>query len=267
MSESHPAVPLEPVEPAAPEGSPDDSVDWEISRKTRRSVLVGGIAALAGAGAWNWLRSRRPDDGIAWPLRIALRTNEQLWRDYFSQTRLARTFAPSDIEDPRVNGNIGLEEDPDPAWNLSIEGIAGAGEALTLKLDDIKALPKIELVTELKCIEGWSRVVKWGGARFRDFAIKYAPGKADPNGYVAFETPDREYYVGLDMSSAFHPQTLLCYEMNGKPLEPQHGAPLRLVIPVKYGIKNLKRIGKIAFSEARPPDYWAERGYDYYAGF
>ena len=97
--------------------------------------------------------------------------------------------------------------------------------------------------------------------------IKYAPGQVDPSSYVAFETPDREYYVGLDMASAFHSQTLLCYEMNDKPLEPQHGAPLRLVIPVKYGIKNLKRIGKIAFSETRPPDYWTERGYDYYAGF
>src|SRR5690348_1065693 len=217
MSEPHPAMPLEPVQPAAPETSPDAaSVDREISRNTRRSLLVGGIGALAGTGAWNWLRSRRPDDEIPWPLRIALRTNEQLWRDYFSQTRLARTFAPSDIEIPRPNGNIGLDDDPYPAWNLSIEGIAGADDALSLKLDDIKALPKIELMTELKCIEGWSRVLKWGGARFRDFVIQYAPGKVDPNSYVAFETPDREYYVGLDMASAFHSQTLLCYEMNDK---------------------------------------------------
>jgi len=91
---------------------------------------------------------------------MALRTNEQLWRDYFNQTRLARNFAPSDIEAPRPNGNIGLEGDPDPSWNLSIEGIAGADEALSLKLEDIKALPKIELATELKCIEGWSRVLR-----------------------------------------------------------------------------------------------------------
>src|ERR1700720_1812067 len=122
MSEFDPAMPLEPVQPAAPETLPDAaSIDREISSKTRRSFLVGGIAALAGTGAWSWLRSRRSDDDIPWPLRIALRTNEQLWRDYFSQSRLARTFAPSEIESPRANGNIGLEDDPDPAWNLSVE--------------------------------------------------------------------------------------------------------------------------------------------------
>ncbi len=85
-------------------------------------------------------------------------------------------------------------------------------------------------------------------------------------GYVSLETEDGGYYVGLDMESALHPQTLLCYEMNGKPLTAPHGAPLRLAIPVKYGIKNIKRIGTIRFTDRRPPDYWAERGYDWYAG-
>ncbi len=63
-----------------------------------------------------------------------------------------------------------------------------------------------------------------------------------------------------------HPQTLLCYEMNGEPLTLEHGAPLRLVTPVKYGIKNIKRIGTIRFTDKRPADFWAERGYDWYAG-
>jgi DMSO/TMAO reductase YedYZ molybdopterin-dependent catalytic subunit len=59
---------------------------------------------------------------------------------------------------------------------------------------------------------------------------------------------------------------ILAYEMNAKPLMPKHGEPLRLIIPVKYGIKNLKRIGSITFNDQRPPDYWAEQGYDYYSG-
>ena len=60
--------------------------------------------------------------------------------------------------------------------------------------------------------------------------------------------------------------TLLCYEMNGSPLMEEHGAPLRLVIPVKYGVKNIKRLGTIRYSTLRPANYWAERGYDWYVG-
>ena len=63
-----------------------------------------------------------------------------------------------------------------------------------------------------------------------------------------------------------HPQTLLCYEMDGRPLTTDHGAPLRLLIPVKYGIKSLKQVRTLRFADRRPADYWAERGYDGYAG-
>ena len=84
--------------------------------------------------------------------------------------------------------------------------------------------------------------------------------------YVGLSTPDDQYYVGIDTPSALHPQTLLCYEMNGQPLPLRHGAPLRLIIPVKYGVKNLKCVGKMFFSNDRPRDYWFERGYDYYCG-
>ena len=84
--------------------------------------------------------------------------------------------------------------------------------------------------------------------------------------YVGMMTPDEEYYVGVDMPSALHPQTILCYEHNNKPLTPDHGYPLRLIIPVKYGIKSIKRIGSMYFDNEKPSDYWAERGYDYYSG-
>lgn len=140
--------------------------------------------------------------------------------------------------------------------------------ALVLGMDAIRALPKVTMITELKCIEGWSTIVRWSGARLSDFIERYPPMRTDgalPS-YVGLETPDGEYYVGLDIESAQHPQTLLCYEMNGQPLTPDHGAPLRLAIPVKYGIKNIKRIGVIRFTDERPRDYWAERGYDWYAG-
>jgi hypothetical protein len=145
---------------------------------------------------------------------------------------------------------------------------------LLLTLDDIKALPRIEMITELKCIEGWSAITHWAGARFSDFVAKYLRRTGDggersdagPVRYVSLVTPDGGYYVGMDMQSMLHPQTLLCYEMNFAPLTPEHGAPLRLVTPTKYGIKNIKRIGRIEFTNERPKDFWAESGYDWYSG-
>lgn len=238
----------------------EGDVKDRMAAMTRRSLLVGGAAALTGGAVWEWIRTRRPDNGVPWPLRAGLNVDGQLARDYFRETRLVRTFPSDAVEPGRPNGSIGIEDDPDPDWKLHFGDLA-------LGLDDIRALPKTVMTTQLKCIEGWTRVLQWGGVRFRDFVARYYQDPLTPDQYVALETPDGDYYVGLDMASAMHPQTLLCYEMNGKPLEPQHGAPLRLVVPVKYGIKNLKRIGKIEFSDSRPKDYWAERGYDWYAGF
>jgi DMSO/TMAO reductase YedYZ molybdopterin-dependent catalytic subunit len=147
------------------------------------------------------------------------------------------------------------------AWRLKLQA---AGTTTQLTLDDIKRLPRTEMTTQLRCIEGWSVVVAWAGCRFSDFVSRYHP--SDVEKYVSLKTPDELYYVGLDMKSAVHPQTLLCYEMNGSPLTIEHGAPLRLVTTVKYGIKSIKRIGTITFTNDRPADFWAERGYDWYAG-
>src|ERR1700682_4595319 len=164
MSEPEQISPVE-THPEAPPHTPepdDDGVDREISGKTRRSLLVGGLATLAGLGGWEWLRSRRNDDGIVWPLRLALQSNEELSRDYFRDTRLVRTFAPADIEEPRQNGDIGLDADADPSWKLTVDGASTSAAPLSLPLDELKTLPKIEMITQLNCIEGWSRILKWG---------------------------------------------------------------------------------------------------------
>jgi Oxidoreductase molybdopterin binding domain len=233
----------------------------DISRLTRRSFLIGGIASAAGFGAWMWIRNSFHEGGIPSPLRRAEEADDVFSHALFSDARLARTFDAADIGEARANGDIGLGDDPEPDWKLTIEG------ANPVSLDQIKALPKVEEITQFKCIEGWNFIMKWGGVKFSDFAAAHAPQGGIEKPWVALETPDGEYYVGLDRASAMHPQTLLAYEMNGQPLTNEHGAPLRLLIPVKYGVKNLKRIGKIAFTDVRPRDYWAENGYDYDSGF
>lgn len=229
---------------------------------SRRSFLLAGMAAISGAGAFEWLRTRRDDDGVPWPLRRVLEFNEQLWRDHFSSERLASTFPRDKARMPRENGREGLNGDFDAdSWKLKVLG-ATDDQSIEFTLDDIRSFPRVEMVTELCCIEGWSQVVHWAGARFSSLAER----TGFDSRYVGLETPDTRYYVGLDSASAMHPQTLLCYEMGGYPLASHHGAPLRLATPVKYGIKNIKRIGTIRFTNTRPADYWAERGYDWYAG-
>jgi DMSO/TMAO reductase YedYZ molybdopterin-dependent catalytic subunit len=74
------------------------------------------------------------------------------------------------------------------------------------------------------------------------------------------------YFMLLDLATARHPQTLLATHLNGQPLTVDHGAPLRLLVPVKLGLKNVKAITRITYVAEEPRDYWAERGYSRYDG-
>ncbi|MEO6358652.1 MAG: molybdopterin-dependent oxidoreductase [Ferruginibacter sp.] len=230
-----------------------------------------GLNALA-FGGWRWLyKSPKEADGITSgarkPLRKALNQNELLLRKTFSNDHLVKTY-PVAMADPhvRVNSLIGIEDANFNVekWSLTVN--KKDGSQLQLTMQDIMALPKTEIVYDFKCVEGWDQISHWGGVKFSDFILHYNLQQEAALQYVGMVTPDKAYYVGLDMPSAMHPQTLLAYEVNSKPLPLKHGQPLRLIIPVKYGIKNLKRIGSISFSDGRLPDYWAEQGYDYYSG-
>jgi DMSO/TMAO reductase YedYZ molybdopterin-dependent catalytic subunit len=254
------------------------AAEREMRRLTRRGFVTGAVAALAGLGAWGWLKTTAPEEGVPWPLRRVLRFNEALAEALGSPAHLAPTFPGEDVHGPpRINGLIGLSSEVDASlWNLRVEHQGRAARAIGLRA--MQELPRVNLVTELKCVEGWSQVMHFGGVRFRDFVTHFGlathSGRApDPEGnprdlyrYVYLATPDEDYHVGLDIASALHPQTLLCDTMNWQPLTREHGAPLRLYLAVKYGFKSLKRIGLIRFQDERPADYWAARGYDWYAG-
>ena len=234
--------------------------------RSRRAFLTMGLTAAAGYGGWTWVRSRSLEGGVEWPLRGILRENEKIAETYFSQGHLSPAFSASQVDSPvRKNGEVGLGDNFDPQkWVLSVQE-SDSADTCQVTLAQIRELPRVEQITQLNCIEGWTVVVHWAGARFAEFTAKYAPRSRNAK-YVGMQTPDQSYFVGLDSASALHPQTLLCYEMNGEDLTSAHGAPLRLVIPVKYGVKNIKRIGRITYTSARPEDYWANEGYDWYAG-
>lgn len=157
------------------------------------------------------------------------------------------------------------QEEAGESDNTIDAGTAG----LLLTMADVTRFEKQEFVTQFKCIEGWSQYVHWGGVRLADLLAAYPPAKkADGTlpQYVYMETPDGDYYCGYDLKVCQHPQSLLVTEMMGKPLTQWHGAPVRLHMPIKYGYKQIKRIGLIAYTDMRPDDYWTKLGYDWYAG-
>jgi DMSO/TMAO reductase YedYZ molybdopterin-dependent catalytic subunit len=260
-------------EPKLPEEEVPESA---VRRRMLKSFGWFAVASVVPIGIYNWIKRSPKAMGTLKPLRDVLNTNEAIARTYFSNTHLVRTYPVEEAAPKaRTNGYDGLKTPVPEDWKLTIE--TPGKQPLQLTIDDIKALPKQEIVYEFKCIEGWSQIQHWGGVRLSDFMAHYKLGTHSGNApnpdatndlfkYIGLETPDKGYYVGIDMESALHPQTLLAYELNGQPITAPHGAPLRLIIPVKYGVKNLKRIGRLFFADERPRDFWAERGYDYYVG-
>ena len=247
-------------------------VDQKIKRRNFISFAVFFAAGSAAFGGWKWLyHSGEVAPGITAgarkPLRRALNNTELFFRKLYSNNHLVKTY-PKEMaaKKVRVNSDIGMDDDDFNPNNWQLFVKKNNGEELKFTIDQIKALPKTEIVYDFKCVEGWDQIQHWAGVKFSDFISHFKLEDQVKMPYVGMMTPNEEYYVGLESESALHPQTILAYEMNDQPITLQHGAPLRLIIPVKYGIKNLKRIGTISFSNERPPDYWAEEGYDYYSG-
>ncbi len=244
------------------------NTDQLIIKKTVISFFFFFVFAGAAVWGWVWLRDQPSSSGrTSAPLRKVLNTNEAIFSNILSDRHLAKTYPLSLAANPaRVNGNLGLKSQFDPAtWVMNV--IRSKGDTLKIRLEDIKQLPKTEIVFNFKCIEGWNQITHWGGVKFSDFMKAYGLNEEAAMKYLGLSTPDKQYYVGIDMPSAMHPQTLLCYELNGQPLPLDQGYPLRLIIPVKYGVKSLKRIGFMYFDNKRTPDYWADvKGYDYFTG-
>jgi len=230
------------------------------------------------------------DDVTAWEYRYAAKKDEKGSGNHDTKVAPKAAMmgpAPDQVEKAGDAGNANLppefqralEELKKAQGNKRPRGQEEAGMSdntleagtpgLLLTLEDVTRFPKQELVTQFKCIEGWSQIVHWGGVRLRDLLEAYPPARSRDGSfpqYVYMETPDGDYYCGYDLRACMHPQSLLVTEMMGRPLNQWHGAPLRLYMPIKYGYKQIKRIGLIAYTNMRPDDYWTKLGYDWYAG-
>ena len=184
----------------------------------------------------------------------------------FRAGHLAPTFADSDLS-PFNKFPINDYDVDDPEvdfdkWTLTVSGAVQKPGDYTLS--QIQTLSKIMQNTRHVCIEGWDVIGRFGGVRLSDFLRMVG---ADPAArFVTVDCAD-DYYESLDMASALHPQTLLCYEMYGRPLTREHGAPLRLNIPIKIGYKQAKYLTGLKVTHVlEKVGYWEDQGYSEFYG-
>lgn len=158
-----------------------------------------------------------------------------------------------DVDDPKVD----LEH-----WSLAVSGEVRRPGNYTL--ESIKSLPKFTQNTRHVCVEGWDVIGRFGGTKLADFLKMIG---ADPNArFISVACADT-YYESVDMATALHPQSLLCYEMYDQPLTREHGAPLRLSMPTKIGYKQAKYLTSLTVTNVlSKAGYWEDQGYsDFYS--
>jgi DMSO/TMAO reductase YedYZ molybdopterin-dependent catalytic subunit len=244
-------------------------------RVSRRRFLtgaasLGGLTALGGCNLqpsssfWDlWSHAEGVWSGVleAGPLKGAL----------------AKTYAPAAISKDFPIRSLTLADSYAaslPHWELTVEGLIGEKKVFSLAAFK-QAFPRVSEITRHDCVEGWSAIAEWSGARLADLVKAVKPSTEAR--YVVFYSADADesgslYYGSLTLEQALHPQTLLAYEMNGQPLPLEHGAPLRLKVPTQLGYKSTKFIHKIAFVSkieglrGGKGGYWEDAGYEHYAG-
>jgi DMSO/TMAO reductase YedYZ molybdopterin-dependent catalytic subunit len=145
------------------------------------------------------------------------------------------------------------------SWRLRIDGLVG--QPLELSYDELLALPKARQVSTFHCVTGWIvDNVRWGGVRFHDLLARAKPlPQAGALHFISAEKPYDDY---LDMRQVVLRDVMLAYELDGKPLPQEHGAPVRVVIPEMYGYKNVKWVEQIQLVARPGSGYWEQRGYD-----
>jgi DMSO/TMAO reductase YedYZ molybdopterin-dependent catalytic subunit len=195
---------------------------------------------------------------------------------------LAREYRDADVDrDFRVNGFSApadanyqrLIADRFASYALVVDG--AAENRRTFSLAELYAMPQQTQITRHDCVEGWSAIGKWSGVRLSGILDAVRP-RSDAR-YVVFHCLDNDgqgnmYYESLDLHQARHPQALLALRLNDAPLDPDHGAPMRLRVPTQLGYKSAKWIGRIelvgsfANIASGRGGYWEDQGYEWYAG-
>jgi len=252
---------------------------------TRRGLLIGsatGLGAFGLTGCDDVVQNSNVQSLLEMAEKLTMKSQrllvpkDKLAREY-SEADISPTFRPNGTSQPDSEAYAQMVETGFADWRLKIDGLVE--RPVELSLADLKKLPSRTQITRHDCVEGWSAIGKWTGAQLGPLlqSVGLKPGAR----YAVFYCADQleltldgsgTYYESIDLIDAFHPQTILAYQMNGKDLEVAHGAPLRLRVERQLGYKHAKYLMRIEMKDSfaglwgGKGGFWEDRGYEWYAG-
>ena len=252
----------------------------ELSRRRFLARALGAASAAALAGCDALSRS----EWFPRVLESAERLTEASQHLLVPRRAMAQEFTAADVSPAFRSNGTAMPADPRYAalaaggfahYRLEIGGLVEAPASLSLA--ELRALPSRTQITRHDCVEGWSAIGKWKGARL---AAVLAAVRPQPRArFVVFYCADpmeadgtSPYYESIDMEDAMHPQTLLAYDLNDGTLPIPNGAPLRLRVERQLGYKHAKYVMRIELVESfggirgGKGGYWEDQGYEWWAG-
>jgi DMSO/TMAO reductase YedYZ molybdopterin-dependent catalytic subunit len=244
--------------------------------KRKLFIATSISAALSGCGPIsNGLNSNDAFKRLlesAEPVNHALIGTRGLAREY-RDADVDRDFRVNGFQTPTDSRYMHLAMTNFTGYRLIVDG--AVERQRTFGLNELYAMPQQTQITRHDCVEGWSAIGKWSGVRLGDVLDAVVP-RSDAR-YAVFHCMDNDgqgnlYYESLDLHQARHPQALVALRLNDAPLDPEHGAPMRLRVPTQLGYKSAKWIARIelvgsfANIAAGRGGYWEDVGYEWYAG-
>ena len=251
-----------------------------MSMVTRRKLVTGGLAAVAGASGLavaTKLASRYglipPDGGgLYGPGETLTYAAQRL----LTRHSMAREFRREQISKPPFPNEVGplgeafrrLQAGEFAGWRLAVDGMVARPGLFSLA--ELKTFPRRSQITHLACEEGWSYIAEWTGVPLAH--LLNIVGPSPQARYVVYRSIQSDWWDSIDMADALHPQTLLTHSMNGGELPVEFGGPLRMRVPRQLGYKNVKYITSITLSDSLKPfgkglgSASPEGGYAWYAG-